>query len=61
QYPRSKPRFYSEKKTSPIDNFTCVQIKNIREAYKQLKQHNIGLFNCSKNSLLRPYLPYSEI
>ncbi|MFM5253288.1 6-hydroxymethylpterin diphosphokinase MptE-like protein [Aeromonas hydrophila] len=60
QYPRDKPRFYSEREPAPIDNFTCVQIKNIRDAYKALQQKNVGLFNCSKNSLLKPYLPFFE-
>ncbi|MFM5100815.1 hypothetical protein ACEUA1_03195 [Aeromonas veronii] len=60
QYPRDKPRFYSEREPAPIDNFTCVQIKNIRDAYKKLQQKNIGLFNCSKNSLLTPYIPFYE-
>ncbi|MCF5866929.1 6-hydroxymethylpterin diphosphokinase MptE-like protein [Aeromonas veronii] len=60
QYPKDKPRFYAEREPAPIDNFTCVQIKNIRNAYKILQQKNIGLFNCSKNSLLKPYIPFSE-
>lgn len=60
QYPRDKPRFYAEREPAPIDNFTCVQIKNIRDAYKKLKYKNIGLFNCSKNSLLKPYIPFYE-
>lgn len=59
-YPRNQPRFYAESTPAPIDNFTCVQIKNIRDAYLKLKEKNIGLYNCSKNSLLKPYIPFYE-
>lgn len=60
-YPKDKPRFYKEKNPAPIDNFTCVQIKNIRDAYQALQKYGVNLFNCSQKSLLKPYIPYSEI
>lgn len=55
------PRFYKEDKVHGIDNFSCVQIHNIRESFKLLKQIGVELFNCSSNSLLKPYLPYYEM
>ncbi|MBW9399805.1 DUF115 domain-containing protein [Leclercia sp. EC_58] len=60
-YPKDKPRFYKEKNPAPIDNFTCVQIKNIRDAYHQLRKRGVNLYNCSNQSLLKPYIPYFAI
>lgn len=60
-YPKDKPRFYRENNPAPIDNFTCVQIRNIRDAYHQLKKHGVNLYNCSNQSLLKPYIPYFAI
>ena len=61
KYNMSQPRFYREKKVAEIDNFSCVQIHNIREAYKSLKNTGVNLYNCSPNSLLEPYLPYYDM
>jgi len=61
KYDFAKPRFYEESKIHTIDNFSCVQIHNIRNAYKHLKENNINLFHCSPNSLIKPYLPYYEL
>lgn len=57
QYPSDQPRFYNEKNPAPVDNFTCVQIKNIRDAYLKLKEKGSIVYNCSRNSLLVPYIP----
>lgn len=57
-YPSSQPRVYKEVKASPVDNFTGVQIKNIRNAFLSLKVKNAFLYNASPISMLRPYLPY---
>ncbi|GAA4650099.1 hypothetical protein GCM10023116_23820 [Kistimonas scapharcae] len=56
-YPLSQPRAYREEKPSPIDNFTGVQIKNIRNAYLKLEERGVEFFNASPVSMLRPYLP----
>ena len=61
KYDPSKPRFYKEDKVHSVDNFSCVQIHNIRNSYKLLKEKGVGLFNCSANSLLKPYIPYYEM
>ncbi|PCI52153.1 MAG: hypothetical protein COB51_00710 [Moraxellaceae bacterium] len=61
RYDPEKPRFYKEDKIHAIDDFSCVQIHNIRNSYKELKPKGISLYNCSENSLLRPYLPYYEL
>jgi len=58
KYDPLKPRFYKEDKVHSVDNYSCVQIHNIRNSFKILKQHGVALFNCSSNSLLRPYIPY---
>ncbi|WP_139460336.1 hypothetical protein [Aeromonas veronii] len=60
-YPKDKPRFYKEKQPAPIDNFTCVQIKNIHNAFKVLKGKGVDMFICSENSLLRPYIPFHRL
>jgi len=57
QYPSDQPRFYSEKNPAPVDNFTCVQIRNIRDAYLKLKEKGSNVYNCSSNSYLVPYIP----
>lgn len=61
RYDPEKPRFYKEGKVHSVDNFSCVQIHNIRNSYKLLKAKNTELLNCSFNSLLQPYLPYYEL
>ncbi len=59
KYTGEIPRFYTEDKVQEFDSFTSVQIKNVRNAYLELKAKGVNLYNCSKNSLLYPYLPYS--
>lgn len=61
KYDPLKPRFYKEDKVHSVDNFSCVQIHNIRESFKFFKQRGVDLFNCSSNSLLKPYIPYYEM
>ena len=60
-YNKEKLRFYKESIPSEVDNFSCVQIHNIRSAFKQLKEKNVNVYLCSLNSLLRPYIPYYEL
>lgn len=60
KYTKKAPRFYKENKVQEFDNFTSRQIYNVRNAYKILKEKGITLYNCSKNSLLYPYLPYID-
>ena len=61
KYDPLKPRFYKEDKVHSVDNFSCVQIHNIRDAYKTLGSIGVNLYNCSFDSLLAPYLPYYEL
>jgi hypothetical protein len=61
KYDPVKPRFYKEDKVHGVDNFSCVQIHNIRTSYKFLKEKGVELYNCSANSLLMPYVPYYEM
>ena len=58
KYDGTNPRFYKEDIVQEFDSFTSLQILNVRNAYLELKKKDINLFNCSKNSLLYPYLPY---
>lgn len=60
KYDGDKPRFYKEEKVQEYDSFTSFQIKNVRNAYLELSKKHINLFNCSKNSLLFPYLPFKS-
>jgi len=60
KYDGSNPRFYKEEDVQEFDSFTSVQIMNVRNAYLELKDKNINLYNCSKNSLLYPYLPFKN-
>jgi hypothetical protein len=61
KYDPLKPRFYKEENIHSVDNFSCVQIHNIREAFKFFKDKGVQLFNCSSSSLLKPYVPYYEL
>ncbi|WP_396587490.1 6-hydroxymethylpterin diphosphokinase MptE-like protein [Bermanella sp. R86510] len=61
RYDPVKPRFYKEDNVHGVDNFSCVQIHNIRESFKLLQENGVALFNCSPNSLLKPYVPYYEL
>jgi hypothetical protein len=58
KYDGENPRFYSEEEVQEYDHFTSTQLANLRNAYLVLKEKNINLYNCSENSLLRPYMPY---
>jgi len=58
KYNGESPRFYKEDQVQEFDSFTSVQISNVRNAYLELKGKGINLYNCSKNSLLYPYLPF---
>lgn len=60
KYDPLKPRFYKEDKVHSVDNFSCVQIHNIRESFKLFKMRGVDLFNCSPSSLLKPYIPYYD-
>lgn len=60
KYNGNTPRFYKEDEVQEFDSFTSVQISNVRNAYLELKERGINLYNCSKNSLLYPYLPFIE-
>ncbi|WP_217449828.1 hypothetical protein [Cupriavidus taiwanensis] len=57
RYSPEQPRFYAEDEPQLEDSFTSVQIWNIANAYRALESAGIKLFNCSQNSLLRPYVP----
>jgi len=58
KYDGLSPRFYSEMEVQEFDSFTSVQVKNVRQAFLELKGKGVNLYNCSENSLLYPYLPY---
>lgn len=57
-YDGETARFYDEVIPSPIDDNNCIQIKNIRDAFLKLKDKDINLYSCSKNSSLNAYIPY---
>ena len=58
KYNGKNPRFYKEEEVQEFDSFTSLQISNVRNAYLELQKKGINLYNCSKNSLLYPYLPF---
>lgn len=60
-YSGDMPRYYKEVVVHEVDNFSCVQITNIRNAFKLLEEVNIELLSASKESMLRPYLPYLNL
>lgn len=60
KYPDESPRFYEEKSPQIEDSFTSVQVKNIYEASLLFKSRGGGLYNCSRVSFLRGYLPYFD-
>lgn len=55
-YSGSMPRFYSESNPAPDDVLVSVQVRNIANAVLQLSKRNITIVNCSKNSMLRPFV-----
>ena len=60
KYNGENPRFYKEDKVQEFDSFTSIQIFNVRNAYLELEQVGIQLYNCSESSLLFPYLPFKN-
>lgn len=60
RYSKESPRFYKEKSPQVEDSFTSVQVWNIANAYNVMRSKNVGLYLCSKNSFLRPYIPYRD-
>ena len=58
-YSDTNPRFYKEETVQEFDRFTSIQIWNIRNAYKELKAEGVEIYNCSRQSLLQPYIPFS--
>jgi hypothetical protein len=61
KYNGINPRFYIEDVVQEYDHAISVQIYNIRNAFLQLKKKGVGLFNCSKLSLIAPYIPYKNL
>ena len=61
RYVSGQPRAYREKIVHSVDNFSCVQIHNVRLAFKSLASKGVSVFNCSEESLLRPYMPYYDL
>ena len=59
-YSGSSPRFYFESNPAPEDALISVQVRNIGNAVRQLSLLNISIVNCSKCSMLRPYVPTYE-
>ena len=59
-YMSGSMRFYKEKAIEFPDPFISVQIFNLRKAFNFLSEKNIGLFNCSDGSFVRPYIPYKD-
>lgn len=57
RYSPEQPRFYTEEEPQLEDSFTSVQIWNIANAQRVLQTSGVKLFNCSEDSLLRPYVP----
>lgn len=57
RYSPEQPRFYTEDEPQMEDSFTSVQIWNIANAYRVLETMGVKLFNCSQDSVLRPYVP----
>lgn len=60
RYTPESPRFYQEADPQVEDAFTSVQIWNISNARRELERKGTRLINCSRNSLLRPYLPFAN-
>ncbi len=60
-YSAKQPRVYKEKAPAPIDNFTGIQVYNLRNAFLKLGERGIPLYNASPVSLLRPYLPFYSL
>jgi len=60
RYNGKNPRFYKENIVQEYDHFTSVQIHNIRNSYLELKKAGVNLFNCSKESLIGPYVPFRD-
>jgi len=61
KYSGINPRFYNEVIPQEYDELTSIQIHNVRGAYLQLIDRGVNLYNCSKNSLIYPYLPFFNL
>lgn len=61
RYSGENPRFYKESSVQLEDSFTSVQLMNIAKAGEIFREESRGLYICSKNSFLRPYLPYVNL
>lgn len=53
-------RFYHQKVLELDDATASVQIHSFFHSYQVLKEKGVHLFNCSKESLLRNYIPYRD-
>lgn len=60
RYNSEQPRFYKENSFQIDDSFTSIQIFNIVNAEKVLRERGINLHNCSEFSYLRPYIGYKN-
>lgn len=60
KYPDDSPRFYRETEAQLDDANTSVQIFNIKKAEHFFVKNGGRILNCSKNSLLRPYLGWEN-
>lgn len=58
RYSKENPRFYEEDDVQEYDPFTGIQLKNIHNAYLELKKIGVNLYNTEKKSLIDPYVPY---
>ena len=60
RYSDESPRFYSEEVPQMPDNLISVQLKNIADAYRELKREGRHLMCCTESSFLRAYLPFMD-
>lgn len=59
-YKKSYARFYSESKIAPDDALISVQVRNIANSVRLLKERGVSVFNCSVGSMLRSYVKYEK-
>ncbi len=60
RYRPDSARFYTEAQPQVEDSFTSVQIWNLANGARTLKERGVEVINCSPNSLLRPHLPFES-
>jgi hypothetical protein len=60
KYNGPTPRFYAEAIPQEPDPFLSVQLWNLRNAYRELERIGVGLFHCTPDSNLAPYLPFCD-